>query len=74
MKLIEEKTSKNGEERVYVFVMNRDEITVLYGLVKNAYISMPRLFELTQTRGRLKNMFKALHGTLRGKAEEWDLK
>jgi len=68
MKLEGMRTVNNDKQvTVYQIGLNKEEIKLLYDIVTNSYISIPKgVLELGPTKGRLRNMRKVFNEILYG--------
>lgn len=55
-----QETLMGSGRTAYYLACSKEEIKLLYGLVKNARRYFPETFELSQERHRLSNMLKEL--------------
>lgn len=68
MKLEGMRTVNNDKQvTVYQIGLNKEEIKLLYDIVTNSYISIPKgVLELNPIKGRLRNMRKVFNEILYG--------
>jgi len=59
MKVYEKEISANGKRRLLI-ALNRQELRLLYGVVKKAYLHTPQITETDITLTRLQNMRKSM--------------
>lgn len=64
MKYSRSKEAGNGTT-VYEFVMNREELEIVYQLVMKAHGATPRLVDTIPLLGRLRNMQKVIFAQLK---------
>jgi hypothetical protein len=50
---------KNGKE-IYEFAIGKEEMLLLRGIIKDTFNRLPKIFEFTIVRGRLRNFKKTL--------------
>lgn len=59
MKIIEKEIGGNGKPRL-TFAVNKQELELLYGVVRKAYLHTPKVIDTIRIMGRLKDMSKEL--------------